>query len=89
VVVVNSLGVLRLDFDCLFQRFDAHELLPGADGIIECFLRVVGHLGSKGLEALIDLTTRVHGSVKATLGHLLIVFTDIFKLLHHRGLPLT
>jgi hypothetical protein len=34
VVLVNPLGVVGLDLDCLLKRSDADELLPGADCVI-------------------------------------------------------
>ena len=53
VLVVNSLCVLRLDFDCLIKGLYADQLLPGPDGIVEGFLRIVHHFASNGLKALI------------------------------------
>src|ERR1043165_6468538 len=82
VCVEGLLGILRLDFPNLLNRFRPYQLLKGAGTVLERFLGIIDERGADSLEAFAHLTIGPHGRIEPILARLLKLFTKLLNVGH-------
>jgi hypothetical protein len=65
--LIGILCVLRLDLECLLDRFRADQLLKSFGCLFKPRFRVVDELGRDGLETFIQLSIRANCRIKIVL----------------------